>query len=260
MSKYKGTILFDSALDLRLFKTARVLGRLSLICGIISGLLLISYDHDLAEPTLADAVPTMAFLGFWLLLRIAVRLRIRKAVRASAARRGQTPRQYRKETAKKKFTTRFELSEEGKYPKTKRGQERRAKDALDRHWKVLNDRVGRVPRVRRMDRTKKELADSFRALRETQDKCQSIVDQTSREYAVREYAALNDVDEREVRGMLSAEDGRGPVTEEVDRLYRSVHYQYEAYFENHEYTLRGAFKGYSEAQGVGGSKKRVYHD
>lgn len=259
MSKYKGTIEFDSEYSLRLFKTARVLARLSLICGIIAGLMFIGRDTDLPEPTLADATPTVAFLGLWLLLKIAMNLQIRESMRKKASRRGQTLGQYRREAFRNKYRTSFKLSQEGKYPKTERGQERRVEDALTYHRSRLYNRLKEVPRVRHLEGSSPTERD-FRQLRAAQEQGQGIVDETCREYALKEYGALNDLQRQEVLSILREENGRGPVTRAVDALYDSVHYEYKAYFSNIYMTSKGARNGYEEKMGVDGIKKKIYPD
>ena len=254
MTKYKGTIFFNSRLSLRLFKTGRLLARLSLICGIIAGVqFMVRRDTEMPEPTFADAAPTIFLLGLWLLIRIAISISVRRSMRESAAQRGQKLWQYQKDTANKKHRTSFELSEKGKYPNTKRGQERRVEDALALHRNRLRLRLEDVPRVWGTPGTKA----GYSLLRDAQKQGQTIVDKTCREYAVSEYAARSGSSELKVRETLKEEDGYGPVSKAVAELYASVHYEYEAYFENHEHSIRGVLGGYSDARGLNGTK-RVY--
>lgn len=259
MSKYNGTIEFHSRLSLFLFKTARFLARLSLICGIISGFVLLGRDIGMTKPTLADAAPAIAFVGSWLVLKIAMSLWIRKSMREMATKRGKTFRQHKQEARKGKWRTEFELSKEGKYPKTKRGQALREQDSLKLHWHCLNDNLRTAPIwERRLDRTEEELSRSMERLSAAQEKGQSIVDQCSHEYAVKEYAALNGFGFMKVHAMLREENGEGPVTDAVDALYRSVHFQYEAYFTNAEDgTWKDAFQGIEEYRGLDGRKRRI---
>jgi hypothetical protein len=255
MSKHNGTIEFSSKQGLFFFKTARVLARLSFFCGIISGMLFVGRDIEAPKPTVADAAPTIVLFGFWLLLKILMNLRIAKGMRDAASSRGIPYRQYKAKTRSDKFGTTLELSGEAKYPKTKRGQLARHQDALDLFYYKLRQDMQAVKTVRRNDR---DLDYSNRELRAAQEKGQSIVDRNCREYAVGEYAARNDVTPMQVNEMLRNENGRGPVTKAVKEHYDFVHYEYKAYFEQWENSFKGAWQGYAEKQGVGGTKKKFY--
>jgi hypothetical protein len=252
MSRHNGTIEFSSKPGLFLFKTARVFARLSLICGIIAGLMFVGRDIDLPKPTLADAAPTIALFGSWLLLKILMSVRIEKGMRNAASRQGMPYRQYVQKTRRRKFGTTLALSREAQYPKTKKGQQRRWEDAVDLlHYGISRD----TAELRTVRLLAQDPEGSERALVRAQNMGQAIVDRDCRHFAIKEYAERNDVLWTRVSDMIRKENGRGPVTKAVDEIYGKVHYEYRAYFENKEHT----WKGHTLKQGVGGTKKRVHY-
>lgn len=251
MSKHNGTIEFDSKGALFVFRTLRFFARLTLLCAVIAALMLMGRrDSQNPNPTLADATLTLSLFGVWLLMKVLISLRIKKGMQDAAARQRMSLGEYVKKTRRAKYRTSFELSHKAKYPETERGRQRLWEEAVDRLFRRISNETEVLKHARLLAH---DPEGSERALVRAQNKGQEIVDKCCREFAIDQYAKRNDLSRADVSALLRAENGRGPVTKAVDEIYRKVHYQYKAHFENLEYTWRG----HVLKQGVGGIKERI---
>lgn len=258
MSKYKGSIVFRSKAGLFVFKLTRSLALLSLFLGIVSCYPLYSQYNDNVS-VIPQVAPIIFFVAIWLLLRAAVRRRIKKYMIIEAERQGLTLRQYETKMVKEKSRTRFFAV--GKATSPQAGS--RAEQALADFRRTRKHRLKEVPNIWRSDGSEELRKSSFKMLRAAQEQGQAIVNETSRDYAVKEYGALNGLAVHDVKKLL--DQGDGPVTRDVNDIYESVHYEYKAYFTNKDSPSLKTMLNPLESdnhhfvQGVDGSFETVYH-
>jgi hypothetical protein len=237
-------VQFRSAGQRRVFRLLRVAGLVLLSTGGIPTAFIMKqlFEGSLVHPGPLLATAVIAVIGISLIA--ASELLIRPMLQEQAAQAGISVREF--------------IKAGRKGHRNEQNEDLRRQKALDLHWYRLRLAMEDVQRVYKSginpEWSAKELADE-------QNKGQTIVDRTSRQYAVSEYAIRHGAGSpSNVEDLLRKEGGGGPVTKAVERLVESVHYEYKAYFEHPEHSFKGAWKGYEDYEGVGGNKKRAYRD